>query len=305
MLSPDRFIASCKSWDDFWDGARKLTGADKGVAFERLTQLYLETAPEYRTKLQHVWLLRDVPADIRRQLNLPGPRDEGIDLIARTRQGKYWAIQAKFRSERDKPLSRRALGTFTSLAFNTCNCIALAVITHTATKPVSKRHLMRNTVEIGFDRWQSLDEEGGWRWRLILEKLEGRSTPPEARNPKPHQQKAISAARDHFLRSGATRGRLIMPCGTGKSLTAFWIAQALEAQTVVVAVPSLALIRQSVADWAREFLAHGKEPDWICVCSDETVGNLERDEFVGEVYELGLPTHTDPKEIALAAPPSF
>ena len=89
-----------------------------------------------------------------------------------------------------------------------------------------------------------------------------------------------------------------MPCGTGKSLTAFWIAQALGAKTVVVAVPSLALIRQSVADWAREFLAHGKEPDWICVCSDETVGNLERDEFVGEVYELGLPTHTDPKEIA-------
>jgi predicted helicase len=203
MPSPDRFIASCKSWDDFWDGARALTEADKGIAFERLTQLYLETAPEYRTKLQHVWLLRDVPADIRRQLNLPGPRDEGIDLIARTRQGKYWAIQAKFRSERDKPLSRRALGTFTSLAFNTCNCIALAVIAHTATKPVSKRHLMRNTVEIGFDRWQSLDEEGGWHWRLILEKLEGRSTPPEARNPKPHQQKAISAARDHFLRSGA------------------------------------------------------------------------------------------------------
>ena len=298
MLSPDRFIASCKSWDHFWDGARELTEADKGVAFERLTQLYLETAPEYRTKLQHVWLLRDVPADVRRQLNLPGPRDEGIDLIARTRQGKYWAIQAKFRSERDKPLGRRALGTFTSLAFNTCNCIALAVITHTATKPVSKHHLMRNTVEIGFDRWQSLDEEGGWRWRLILEKLEGRSTPPEIRNPKPHQQKAISAARDHFLHRGATRGRLIMPCGTGKSLTAFWIAQALEAQTVVVAVPSLALIRQSVADWAREFLAHGKEPDWICVCSDETVGNLERDEFVGEVYELGLPTHTDPKEIA-------
>jgi predicted helicase len=89
-----------------------------------------------------------------------------------------------------------------------------------------------------------------------------------------------------------------MPCGTGKSLAAFWIAQALGAKTVVVAVPSLALIRQSVADWTREFLAHGHVPDWTCVCSDETVGNLERDEFVGEVYDLGLPTHTDPKEIA-------
>ena len=89
-----------------------------------------------------------------------------------------------------------------------------------------------------------------------------------------------------------------MPCGTGKSLTAYWIAEALKAKTILVAVPSLALVRQSLKDWTREFLAHGIKPDWLCVCSDETVGKLERDEFVGEVYELGLPTHTDAKQIA-------
>ena len=121
--------------------------------FERLTQLYLQTTPEYRTELQDVWLLREVPADIRKRLNLPGP-DEGIDLIARTRHGEYWAIQSKFRSQRDIPLNRRELGTFTSLAFNTCNDIALVVVAHTSTKPVSKHHLMRKTVEIGLDRWQ-------------------------------------------------------------------------------------------------------------------------------------------------------
>jgi predicted helicase len=296
MPSPDdRFIASCRSWSDFWDRARDLSNAEKGIAFERLTQVYLQTAPEYQTKLQNVWLLRDVPADIRRRLNLPGPRDEGIDLIARTRQGKYWAIQAKFRSERDKPLSRRALGTFTSLAFNTCSDISLAVVAHTATKPVSKRHLMRNTVEIGLDRWQSLDHEA---WSLIVGRVKERATRPKPRSPKPHQRNAISAATRHFIGGNAARGRLIMPCGTGKSLAAFWIAKALGAKTVVVAVPSLALIRQSVTDWTREFLAHDQIPDWICVCSDETVGNLERDEFVGEVYDLGLPTHTNPKEIA-------
>ena len=81
-----------------------------------------------------------------------------------------------------------------------------------------------------------------------------------------------------------------MPCGTGKSLTAYWIAEELKAKTILVAVPSLALVRQSLTDWTREFLAHGIKPDWLCVCSDETVGNLERDEFVGEVYDLGLPT---------------
>ena len=295
MPNPDRFIASCTSWGDFYERTKKLSaGGEKGAVFERLTQLYLQTTPEYRTELQHVWLLREVPADIRKRLNLPG-LDEGIDLIACTRRGEYWAIQSKFRSQRDVPLNRRELGTFTSLAFNTCNNIALAVVAHTANKPVSKHHLMRNTVEIGLDRWQSLDHD---IWGLIVGRLKGRSARPEPRSPRPHQHKAISAAKAHFVRDKVARGRMIMPCGTGKSLTAYWIAKALKAKTIVVAVPSLALIRQSLADWTREFLAHDQKPDWLCVCSDETVGNLDRDEFVGEVYDLGLPTHTDTNEIA-------
>jgi predicted helicase len=76
MGSADRFIASCNSWDDFWERSISLSKTDKGIAFERLTQLYLETEPEYRTKLQNVWLLRDVPPDVRRDLNLPA-LDEG------------------------------------------------------------------------------------------------------------------------------------------------------------------------------------------------------------------------------------
>jgi predicted helicase len=137
VISPDRFIASCNSGGNFWNSAKPLSASEKGAAFERLTQLYLQTTPEYRTKLHNVWLLRDVPPNIRRQLNVPAP-DEGIDLIACTRTGEYWAIQSKFRSQRDKPLTRRELGTFTSLVFNTCNNIDLAVVSHTATKPVSK-----------------------------------------------------------------------------------------------------------------------------------------------------------------------
>jgi predicted helicase len=130
-MHPDRFIGSCTSWDDFFDRTRRLpTEGEKGAAFERLTQLYLQTTPEYQTEVEHVWTLRDVPPDVRRSLNLPAP-DEGVDLIARTRRGEYWAIQSKFRSQRDKPLTRQKLGTFTSLVFNTCNNIALAVVAHT------------------------------------------------------------------------------------------------------------------------------------------------------------------------------
>jgi predicted helicase len=125
--------------------------------------------------------LREVPAQVRKLLVLPHP-DEGIDLIARTRHGEYWAIQSKFRSQRDQALTRRELGTFTSLAFNTCRNIALAVVAHTCTRPVSKRHLMRDTVEIGLDRWQLLD------WALIVGRLKGRSARPKARHPRPHRR---------------------------------------------------------------------------------------------------------------------
>ena len=147
----DRFIASCASWDEFYRRASALSNDEKGRHFERLVQLYLQTQPEYRTTLADVWLQRDVPADVRKTINLP-QLDEGIDLIARERHGGYWAIQAKFLTANDKRLSRRLLGTFTALASDTCSNIGLQVIAHTSAKRVGKHHLYRNLREIGLDR---------------------------------------------------------------------------------------------------------------------------------------------------------
>jgi predicted helicase len=73
MNREDRFIVSCPSWEDFWQRTRQLSKAEMGRAFERLVQLYLQTSPEYQTILRHVWLLRDVPAQVRKHLELPTP----------------------------------------------------------------------------------------------------------------------------------------------------------------------------------------------------------------------------------------
>ena len=43
-----------------------------------------------------------------------------------------------------------------------------------------------------------------------------------------------------------------MPCGTGKSLAAFWIAEKFKSKNIIIAVPSLALIRQTLEVWAKE-----------------------------------------------------
>jgi len=199
---------------------------------------------------------------------------------------------SKFIGKHDAALGLRRLSTFMHATWNICQNINLAIVAHTSSLPIRKRKLLRDTREIGLDRLQSAD------WSLIVRNLKGKSVRPQPRKPRSDQLRAITAAEKHFIRNKETRGRLIMPCGTGKSLIAFWTAEALKAKTIVVAVPSLGLIRQSVADWTREFLAKGQKPDWICVCSDDSVGDLERDEIVGDIYGTGLPTHTDPKEIA-------
>jgi superfamily II DNA or RNA helicase len=285
----DSYILSCPTWDEFYERTDLLSKSDKGDVFERLVQLYLQNEPEYQTILQDVWLRDEVPPEVRKEIKLEGP-DEGIDLIARTRRGQYWSVQAKFIGKRDTPPTLKQLATWQHETWNTCRNINLAYVAHTSSLPIRKRRRLRDTREIGLDRWLSAD------WSLIRRSLKKRqSVRPKPRRPYRHQAKAIGAAKAHFARE--ERGRLIMPCATGKSLTAFWIAEALKAKTIVVAVPSLSLIKQTVTDWTREFLAKGQKPDWVCVCSDESVGNLERDEFVGDVYGTGLPTHTDPQAI--------
>lgn len=296
MTPVDKFIRQHTSWETFFVALtalpNKVSGAapDKGKVFERLTQLYLKTNPEYQTKLREVWIAHvDLPPRIRAALNLPHD-DEGIDLVAVTFAGEFWAIQCKFRSDTSGALTVKELSTFTNLCFNFCRDISLAVVAHTCSKPVRKHQLLGNTTEIGLQRWLEIYHED---WRRIHAATTRPAPPPVRRKPREHQKAAIKAAKTYFLEGNATRGKLLMPCGTGKSLTAFWIAHELKAQSIVVAVPSLSLIKQSLLDWTSEFLAHGEVPEWLCVCSDETTGNLDRDEFVSEVYELGVDATTD------------
>ena len=51
---------------------------------------YLQTDPKYTSLLKTVWLWNDFPG--RHDL---GGSDTGIDLVALTHEGDYWAIQCK------------------------------------------------------------------------------------------------------------------------------------------------------------------------------------------------------------------
>jgi len=299
MHSAIKNLSEIGSWNDFFSYANTLTEKGKGDIFEYLTKLILTTKPEYCLILKNVWIQQEgIPKEIREIVNLP-TSDEGIDIVAETFTGEYWAIQCKYKGQNQAP-TYKELSTFGNLANNYCKNISLALLVHTGEKGVRKKILLGdNYSEIGLDFWLGLNAED---WERIHKKLKGQSVRPIPKTPRRHQDEAIRCAVNHFIKNKRHKGRLIMPCATGKSLTAFWIAKALESQSVIIAVPSLALIKQSLEDWTREFVAHKEEPKpkWLVICSDESTAKLDKDkdEFVSDAHSLGIPTTTNTEVIS-------
>jgi superfamily II DNA or RNA helicase len=287
-------IRGCASWHDFQGKLRDLSEKQKGDFFEELVKAYLFLEPEYASKLKHVWLHREVPQSVLEKLKLPDT-DQGIDLVAETNDGEFWAIQCKYRQQTDHSLTWREVATFTGLAFGVCRGISFGIICSTTERIT---HVLKEQARIGFcalDVWQGLDADFFARLSARLDHKPELLVPLK---PRSHQKDAVKAGHQHFVIKKAKRGKLIMPCGSGKSLAAYWIAKKLEVRRIVIAVPSLALIRQTLKVWLRETMANRQAVEWICVCSDESAGRIERDDVTVLRQDLGVPCLTDADEIA-------
>ncbi len=295
-MEPSTLFPGIESWDDFTAHAATLSDLGRGTAFEHIVRHFLRVDPKYRTKLADVWFHHEVPAGLRAHLNFP-PRDEGIDLLARTHTGEFWAIQAKYRSDADATLTHRELSTFTSLAFTVCREISFALVCTTTARIPGILEDLPKLGDLTAETWSELGPDFFASLRASL----AASTPPAPplpRTPQAHQLKAIGEALTHYRDKNESRGKLISPCGSGKSLTAYWIAQKLGARRVLIAVPSLALVRQTLETWMREALADARRVDWLCVCSDAEVTRTDTAETVAHVHELGIPCDTAPAALA-------
>ena len=280
------------NWESYKKSISELSNKGKGDSFERLTFHYLKNEPQYATKLKEVWLLSDVPVKIHKKLNLPN-QDQGIDLICETNEGEYWAVQSKYHEDETTSQTWNSLSTFTGLAFGVCKNISFGLVCTTAERFTKT---LKNQDSIGFctgEVWRSLDES-------FFDSFLKNRKPKKLTAFKPynHQKRAIRNAYKHYVVEKESRGKMIMPCGTGKSLTALWIADKLDAKRIIVAVPSLSLIRQTLQVWLRESYAKGWDVDWITVCSDNTVSKMEKDDLAVLTQDLGIPAVTDPKVIA-------
>jgi superfamily II DNA or RNA helicase len=287
-------VTGCASWAEIQAKWASFTEKEKGDRFEDLTQAFLQFSPLYRSQLKSVWRLEEVPPAVRQKLKLPAT-DKGIDLVAETHKGEFWAIQCKYRQNTDQQLTHTDISTFTSLTFQACKGFSFALVCSTTERVTS---LYRGEERIGFcalDTWQELDKEFFDQLRAKLTNKPAVLTPC---SPRPHQQNAVRDGLEHFSKGKAARGKLIMPCGTGKSLTAWFLAQALGSKRIVIAVPSLSLVKQTLKVWNRESAANDIAVDWICVCSDETAGKADQDDVVVQRQDIAVPCHTSTDKIA-------
>jgi len=268
-------ISLSNSWADFVAALSHMGKAEKGYAFEELTRLHLLTDPTFSTKISKVWHHSKVPIKIADELGLQHP-EIGVDLIAQVKDGTYWAIQCKFHQDRTENVTYKELSTFFGITERkqTYSKISHRLVC-TSANGISHRVDKAHPEKLGYltsDEFSKLNTE---QFNAFREMLDGGHPAPKPFEPRVHQKIALENVEHFFGEGKATRGKIIHPCGSGKSLTGYWISQALNAKTVIVAVPSLALVRQTLGSWAREAVANNVDMDWIAVCSDDDVKNVD------------------------------
>ncbi len=275
---------------------------DKGDRFERLMQAFLQTVPWYAGTFRHVWLWREFPY----KQNLGG-KDTGIDLVAQTVEGDFWAIQCKCYAETahiDKPAVDSFLATSSKQFINDqlqTTSFALRLWISTTNKWGSEAEKAIRHQEPPVQRISLADLENvPVDWAALEQGISGAQARQERKQPRPHQQAAITAFHEHF--QTGDRGKLIMACGTGKTFTSLKIA---ENETggrglVLFLAPSIALVGQTLREWTAET---STDIFPICICSDPEVSKSrskkDDDQDGYSVTDLAYPASTNVDDIVL------
>jgi len=274
------------------------SGSDLGTRFEELIARYLMTDPLYSSKLEKVWSWNNFP--YRKDIS---DHDTGIDLVARTKTGEYWAIQCKFYSEGHR-VSKDDVDTFLSTSgkqfrdesgerrtFSYRMIVATTNDwTETAVKATENQAIPVIRIGLNILREARVD------WAAIEEGVHGTHARKKRYELRPHQKEAFDKAIEHYEKND--RGQMIMACGTGKTFTSLRIAEALSAdgnQCVLFLAPSISLVGQTLREWTSN-AEH--DLNTIAVCSDPKVTKRRSDDDLGEhVEDLGAPATTDPNKI--------
>jgi predicted helicase len=219
-------------------------------------------------------------------MNLPNDA-KGIDGIFRTRTGVLVPYQVKFRSQRAY-LTYTEIAPFLGLTERATDRIVFTNSNELA-EDVKNRDAMRTVRGIDFDDLTIDDLRAISAWL--------RTQPVEIKKPDPREYQLEALARISGALGKSDRAHVVMACGTGKTLVALWAAEALKPKTVLVLLPSLTLLQQTLDEWCR-CNNWGNDFTYLCVCSDPTVSARDANDPVRlDATDLEFRVDTSPDEV--------
>ena len=270
---------------------------EKGGKFERLMRGYLLTSPIYAKTLKTVWMWHEFP--FRSQF---GGSDLGIDLVALSYEGEFWAIQCKCyldgtaidKAEVDSFLSTSGKSFFTDA--RRVNFVhRLWISTTNKWGSNAEETILRQTPPVNRIGLYDLENDGV-DWEKLAQGIFGDGSRQKPFEVREHQQKALDSAKEYFKTHD--RGKMIMACGTGKTFTSLRLAeQETDGKGLVLfLVPSIALLGQMLREWSAQAI----KPIYpICICSDAGVAKktTQNDDETYSTVDLALPASTSVSEI--------
>jgi len=239
-----------KTFYDFNKSLIQLTSEEKGVYFEYFCKLYFELEPITKINYEKFYLYTEIPLKLKKQINLP-TKDKGIDCIAINYNNDIFAIQVKYRSNKDKVIPFGELATFPALAFGT-NVKVNGGIFFSNCNDVCDE--LRNDKYINV-LFNSLDEKcDKLFWQNVRECIGNKPiTKYTPLKPLKHQESIINACKIHYDNDNKNDGRLYLACGTGKTFVSYWISiRELKCNSIFIVVPSLYLLSQTYETWMKE-----------------------------------------------------
>lgn len=280
------FKQQFKDWEELEKRIEQIEIAkEKGDAFEQFAYAYFTYFKDiYQVK--ELFMGPDIPEEYKVLYKLE-KKDSGVDGLILKEDGSSVAYQVKFRTAAEAPSYDDLTSFWAESEHTTERCIFANC--YSLPKQAYKK---KDQFTILRDSLMALDE-AFFSWLYNFANTGDSTTKRVKYSPKPHQDKMINEVLDGF--ANADRGKLLAACGTGKTLTALWIKEAIEAHTVLFVAPNLALIKQTLESW----MPQANSPfSYMCVCSDQTVANTEiEDDFAADISYIGVPVTTDPEKL--------
>ncbi len=256
------------------------TTVDVGDAFEVFAEAYFFT--QKIEQAEDVWPFKSVPSVIKDDLSLgTNQKDMGVDGVYKTTSGTFNAYQAKFRTGRPS-LTWREISTFMGLT-DRVNQRVLFTNSNDITSVINERSGFHCISGNDLDRLNRSDFE------TILKWLQSGDVEVKRKTPLPHQSDAIKDILNTL--KDEDRATALMACGTGKTLVALWVTEQMGGHNILVLLPSLTLVRQTLHEWLRE--TQWQHLSYLCVCSDPTVASKELDSIKINQSDLDFAVTTE------------